>query len=116
MTDADIPILKKAYDLYRTFNEYRRLVPKSDRFTIYERSEGAILDMVECILEAGYSKSSDKVAILERASMKLNLLRFFVRLMKETRSIDAKKYIALQTHIDEIGRMLGGWIRSQGSK
>ncbi len=116
MTDADIPILKKVYDLYRTFNEYRRLVPKSDRFTIYERSEGAILDMVECILEAGYSKSSDKVAILERASMKLNLLRFFVRLMKETRSIDTKKYTALQTHIDEIGRMLGGWIRSQGSK
>jgi hypothetical protein len=116
MTDADIPILKKAYDLYRTFNEYRKLVPKQDRFTIYERSENAILDMTECILEAGYSKSSDKIAILERASMKLNLLRFFVRLMKEMRSIDTKKYIVLQAHIDEIGRMLGGWIRSQGSK
>src|SRR3989338_6950 len=116
MTDADIPILKKAYDLYRIFNEYRKLVPKADRHTIYERSENAILDMVECILEAGYSKSSDKTAILERASMKLNLLRFLVRLMKETRSIDAKKYTVLQSHIDEIGRMLGGWIRSQGIK
>ena len=116
MTDADIPILKKAYDLYRTFNEYRKLVPKADRHTIYERSENAILDMVECILEAGYSKSSDKTAILERASMKLNLLRFLVRLMKETRSIDAKKYTVLQSHIDEIGRMLGGWIGSQGIK
>ena len=116
MTDTDIPILKKSYDLYRTFNEYRRVIPKADRHTIYERSENAILDMVECILEAGYSKTSDKVVILERASTKLNLLRFFVRLMKETRSIDTKKYTALQTHIDEIGRMLGGWIRSQGSK
>lgn len=116
MNDADIPILKKSYDLYRTFNEYRKLVPKQDRFTIYDRSENAILDMVECLLEAGYSKSSDKAVILDRASMKLNLLRFFVRLMKETRSLDAKKYTALQTHIDEIGRMLGGWIRSQGSK
>ncbi|HEY4501499.1 MAG TPA: diversity-generating retroelement protein Avd [Candidatus Paceibacterota bacterium] len=116
MIDADIPILKKAYDLYRTFNEYRKLVPKQDRFTIYERSENAILDMVESILEAGYSKSSQKVVVLERASMKLNLLRFFVRLMKETRSIDTKKYTVLQAHIDEIGRMLGGWVRSQGSK
>ncbi|HEY4516408.1 MAG TPA: diversity-generating retroelement protein Avd [Candidatus Paceibacterota bacterium] len=116
MNDADIPILKKSYDLYRTFNEYRRVVPKADRHTIYERSENAILDMVEYILEAGYSKSGDKVAILERASVKLNLLRFFVRLMKETRSIDTKKYTVLQAHIDEIGRMLGGWIRSQGSK
>ena len=116
MNDADIPILKKSYDLYRTFNEYRRVVPKAVRHTIYERSENAILDMVEYILEAGYSKSGDKVAILERASVKLNLLRFFVRLMKETRSIDTKKYTVLQAHIDEIGRMLGGWIRSQGSK
>ncbi len=116
MNDADIPILKKSYDLYRTFNEYRRLVPKQDRFVIYERGEGAILDMVECLLEAGYSKSTDKVAILERASVKLNLLRFFVRLMKETRSIDTKKYTVLQSHIDEIGRMLGGWTRSQGSR
>ena len=71
MTDADIPILKKAYDLYRTFNDYRKLVPKSDRFTIYERSENAILDMVECILEAGYSKSTDKAAVLERAYAKV---------------------------------------------
>src|SRR3989344_6009328 len=116
MNDADIPILKKSYDLYRTFNEYRRVVPKADRHTIYERSENAILDMVEYILEAGYSKSGDKVAILERASVKLNLLRFFVRLMKETRCIDTKKYTVLQAHIDEIGRMLGGWISSQGSK
>lgn len=116
MTDADIPILKKSYDLYRTFNEYRKLVPKVDRHTLYERSENAILDMVECILEAGYSKSGDKVVILDRASMKLNLLRFLIRLMKETRSIDTKKYTALQSHIDEIGRMLGGWIRSQGSR
>lgn len=116
MNDSDIPILKKSHDLYRTFNEYRRLVPKQDRFTIYERSENAILDMVECILEAGYSKSRDKVVILERASIKLNLIRFFVRLMKETRSLDTKKYTTLQSHIDEIGRMLGGWIRSSASR
>lgn len=116
MADADIPILKKSYDLYRTLSGYRKLIPKQERFTIFERSENAILDMVECILEAGYSKSADKSLVLERASTKLNILRFFVRLMKETRSIDVKKYTALQEYIDEIGRMLGGWIRSQGMK
>ena len=114
MNDADIPILKKSYDLYRAFSGYRKLVPKQDRFAVYDRCEGAILDMVECILEAGYCKSGDKTALLERASVKLNLLRFFVRLMRDTRAIDTKKYTALQTPIDEIGRMLGGWIRSLG--
>ncbi len=114
MNDADIPILKKSYDLYRTFHEYRRVVPKAERFTLYERCENAILDMVEAILEAGYAKSVQKAAVLERASVKLNVVRFFIRLLKETRCIDVKKYATLQEMIDEIGRMLGGWIRSAG--
>lgn len=88
------------------------MVPKAERFTLYERCENAILDMIETILEAGYSKSAQKIVVLERASVKLNIVRFFIRLLKETRSIDIKKYTMLQELIDEIGRMLGGWIRS----
>ena len=72
-----------------------------------------MLDTLECFLEAGYTRQADKYAILERGSVKLNLFRFLIRLMKDTRSLDSKKYLILQTHIDEIGRMLGGWMRSQ---
>jgi len=32
--------------------------------------------------------------------------------MKEIKVIDNKKYTAIETIIDEIGRMLGGWIKS----
>lgn len=116
MNDSDIPILKKAYDLYRTFHTYRRVVPKVERFTLYERCENAILDMIEAILEAGYSRSGQKALVLEHTSVKLNIARFFIRLLKETRAIDVKKYAVLQEMVDEIGRMLGGWIRSTGAR
>ncbi len=114
MNDIDVPILKKSYELYQIFHDYRKLVLKSDRFTIFERSEDIIIDVIELFLEAGYSKSTsvNKAAILEKASVKLNILRFLIRLMKDTKSLDNKKYIILQEMIDEIGRMLGGWIRS----
>jgi len=112
MNDLDIPILKRSYDLYRTFHDYRKAVSKQDRFTIYNRSENLIIDVVELFLEAGYTKSCNKTAVLEKASVKLNVLRFLIRLMKESHVLDTKKYAALQTIIDEIGRMLGGWIRS----
>lgn len=112
MNDSDIPILKKVYELYKTFHEYRRLVPKHDRHTIYERSEHVILDIIECIYYAGYSKTTQKLAILDKASMKLNVLRLLVRLMKDTKTLDTKKYIVLQEIIDEIGRQIGGWSRS----
>ncbi len=112
MNENDIPIIKKSYELYKTFHDYRKIVPKAERFTVYERSETTILDILECFFEAGYTKGSSKIVLLERASVKLNLLRFLFRLMKETKTFDNKKYVALQAIIDEIGRMLGGWIRS----
>lgn len=116
MNDIDIPILKKTHELYSVFHEYRKVVFKADRFTIYERSENLIVDIIELFLEAGYTKSGNKSTILEKASVKLNTLRFFIRLMKETKTLDLKKYTILQEKIDEIGRMLGGWIRSNISR
>lgn len=115
MNDDDIPILKKLNELYKVFLEIRKLVPKQDRHTIYERSERALLDTIELLFHAGYAKSSTKTVILEKASVKLNLLRFLIRTMKETKTLDTKKYIRIQELVDEIGRMLGGWIRSTQS-
>ncbi len=112
MNDTDIPILKKTYDLYKTFHAYRKLVPKHDRFTIYERSEQLILEIIECFFQAGYSRSQYRAALLEKASVKLNMLRLFIRLMKDTKTLDTKKYVSLQEIIDDIGRQLGGWSRS----
>lgn len=112
MNENDIPILNKSYELYKLFHEYRKVVPKQDRFTIYERSEHVMLGVIELLLEASYGNKERKLITLEKVSVKLNVLRFLIRLMKETKTFDVKKYIALQALIDEIGRMTGGWIRS----
>lgn len=71
-----------------------------------------MLEVLENIMAASQMAKREKLPVLERASMKLNFLRVFIRLMYETKGIDMKKYVALQESIDEIGRMLGGWIRS----
>ena len=112
MNDFDVPIFKKSYDLYRVLHDYRRLVPKQDRFTLFERVDNTALDVIEGILLASSQQKSAKLPALERVSSKLNMLRVFIRLMKDTKAIDAKKYVAIESSIDEIGRMLGGWIRS----
>ena len=112
MNDIDIPILKKTYDLYQTLDDYRKVIPKQHRFTVFSRAEESVLDILEKFYEAGYVNGANRSVILDRASAKLNMLRLFVRLLKDTKALDAKKYIILQTAIDEIGRMLGGWIRS----
>lgn len=112
MNEFDIPILKKAYELYKIFHGYRKLIPKQDRFTIFERTENILLDVIEGIFQASQLPKQKKIPILEQVSLKLNMLRLFFRLMKDVKALDIKKYIALEEIVDEIGRMLGGWIRS----
>jgi hypothetical protein len=113
MNSFDIPIFKKSYDLYKTFQDYHRLIPKKDRFTTYERAENTLLDIIEGVFRAGVQSKSEKIKTLGEVSIKLNLFRVFIRLMKDVKSLDNKKYIFIQSEVDEIGRMLGGWMRFQ---
>ena len=112
MNEFDIPIFKKSYDLYKLLHEYRKLIPKHDRFTIFERCETVALNIIQGILRASGLRGRDKTPTLEEVSLNLNLLRVFIRLLKDVKAIDSKKYITLESAVDEIGRMLGGWIKS----
>ena len=112
MTEFDLPIFKKSYDLYKNFSEFRSLVAKQYKHTICERVEHCMLDVMENILRATHLQRIQKLPILEETSVRLNLLRVFIRLMKDTKAIDTRKYAILQADVDEIGRMLGGWIKS----
>jgi hypothetical protein len=43
-------------------------------------------------------------------------MRRFDKLSSDAKASSQKKYIALQEALDEIGRMLGGWIKSVKQK
>lgn len=112
MIETEIPIFKKTYELYKYLCSLRTKVPKQDRYTIFQKCDEALLDLLESIMEAGQIPKTKKLEILERANLKLGCLRIFVRLMKDIKSIDLKTYAIFEEKLDEIGRMLGGWIRS----
>lgn len=112
MQELDMPIFKKAYSLYKDFYTIRSSISKQDRYTIYLRVENTILEVIEKILLASQQNKLQKLPTLEQTSLKLNLLRVLIRIMKDVKAINIKKYATLEENIDEIGRMIGGWIKS----
>lgn len=112
MDEFDIPIFKKNYELYKSLNGMRATVPKQDRYVVWQRVENTSLDLTELLLHATALYKTEKLPVLDKASAKLNLLRVLIRLSHDTKAIDGKKYTTIQQQIDEIGRMLGGWIKS----
>lgn len=115
MNEFDIPIFKKTYDLFQSVFKLHQIVPKQIRYTLWQRLEDIILDILENIMQASLSAKENKLPTLDNASTKLNIVRVFIRLARDTKAIDNKKYVLLQKDVDEIGRMLGGWIRSMRS-
>lgn len=112
MAPEEIPILRKAYELYKAFYQYSINFPKKDKFGAAQKCENAILELIEKIIRASKSAKQNKVLILYDASVKLDVLKIFVRLLKDLKILDLKKYTILQQQVHEIGKMLGGWIKS----
>lgn len=57
-----------------------------------------------------YVKREEKALYIKVAIRKIDTLKLLLLILWETKSIDNKKYLAISEKIDEIGRMLGGWL------
>jgi four helix bundle protein len=108
----DVPIIQKTYDFYREFYKLIPQIPKLDRYTLAQKIEKSCLDMLELLICASRKEKNGKLQLLDQAATKLDLLKLFLRLGEETKAIPSKRYLDLSKMLQEIGRMLGGWIRS----
>jgi len=86
--------------------------PKKDRYTLGARCENLTLEILEMLLLANSKQKASRSLILNRVDVKLKILKTLVRLCFDIKIIDQKKYILMQERLQEIGKMLGGWIKA----
>lgn len=68
------------------------------------------MDVLELLFTVPIAPS--KIATLEQMSVKIDLLKILLRLAKDTKALSSGRYIELQSALQEIGKMLGGWLRA----
>lgn len=79
-----------------------------------DRLELVALDTLELFLEAVYSR--EKTPLLQKANVKLEKTRYYVRLCKDLKLISLDRYEVISKKINDIGIQLGGWIKQQRAK
>jgi hypothetical protein len=84
--------------------------PRSRKFILGDRIEAAALDVLDALIAATYTKGRD--GMLSRANLGLERLRFFMRLSRELKLIDIRCYEHAARGLDDVGRMVGGWIKA----
>ena len=98
--------------IYKLWHDFFPDFPKDSRQTLGQKIDGLFLEVIENIIKAGYSDKAEKEIFLKRASVKLDLLKLFLQVSWEIKALDNKKYINLSEKLNEVGKMLGGWLRS----
>ena len=110
---ADIPIVHSFYQLYASLDTYIKQFPKSERYTLGATLQNQLLQAFEQILIAAANTDANvKSRHLKQVSAKVDLLRLLIRLAKDCKCLSNQAYIELESGLHEIGRMLGGWIKS----
>jgi len=103
-------LYQKVYDfllyVYPVIGRY----PKFEKFTLQTQTKNCIVDFQRSIIRA--NKSSTKKSHLYEADALLEELKMLVRLAHDLRYIPPQRYETISKKIMEIGRLLGGLIKS----
>ncbi len=84
--------------------------PRNRRFTLGERIETAILEVLETLVEAAYSR--ERRPLLKQANIRLAVVRHLWRAAYELKVISVKRFEHGAKLINELGKQIGGWLRS----
>lgn len=84
--------------------------PRAQKFTLGDRIQGTALDVLDGLTEANYSR--DCIPALSQVNLRLERLRLLFRLSLDLRLLDPRRYEFAARALDEIGRLVGGWIRA----
>lgn len=112
MQQTHTTIVMRSYELLKHAIPVLNRLPKSQKFTLGDRIQQMLTEVLEKLIEASYAPPAQKKEILPQANILLEKLRFFFRLAHELGYLSMAQYKEMTLRTDEIGRMAGGWLKS----
>ena len=108
----EIAIIHKTYKFYLYLHKTVETIPKQDRFTIGLRCENVTLDILEMLYEANAKHGQNRLTVMQSLDLKLKIIQALIKALFDIKAIDDKKFLSLSEPLIEIGKMLGGWIKT----
>jgi len=107
----DLPIFVKWLDFLKWLLTTTEKFPKKVKYTFSDRLNTLALDMLEELVEARYSRN--KWEFLRRCNLRIEKLRVLLRISYESRFLSHDAYKHSMYGLNEIGKMVGGWMKQQ---
>lgn len=105
------PVIVKSYNLLLWYIKKLSALPKNHRFTIGETIQRELLELLMNLTEAVYTK--EKEELLKKANLNIEKLRLLTKLLTDLTVLSSKNRQFIGESLNEIGLMVGGWLRSR---
>jgi len=102
------------YELYKEIFLISNSLPKNTKYSLGQSMEKSVLDLLETLI---YSKNASlplKQTYLLKSQANLEIMTMKIRLLLELKLANETSIFQIQAKLQEVGRMLGGWIKSIG--
>lgn len=104
------PALEAMYQLLLWLVPTLEKFPRSQKFLLGDRLQTQALAVLDCLIAATYSR--DRTGYLRSANLELEKLRFGIRLAKDLKHLEFKRYEYAARALDDVGRLVGGWLKA----
>ena len=108
----DLKLFHKWYEFMKWLHSLLNKFPKSEKYTMAQKIENISMNVLEGIIQS--NNDFDKTDSIKKTIVELDKLRVFFRMSKDLNFISFNQYEFGVKQIDEIGRMLGGWLKKYG--
>ena len=107
-------ILQKVFDMIQYAYPALAQYPKSEKFSLVTDIKHILDEMLELTIEA--QKKYFKKTTLQELDVTIAKLKAYLRLSYILKFLPTKKYEVWSGMVVEIGKMLGGWLRTVNQK
>ena len=108
----ELKILQKTYDMIKYGNQCLLQFPRAERYALAAEIKQSMYKILRLIIQANKQRNKRQLQI--EIDTELDVLRTFIRLAadNQTKYLPLRKYEIWSKQLNEIGKMLGGWMKS----
>ena len=106
----ELKIKQKCEDMIVYAYKALRQYPRAEKYGLVSDTKKAMYELLRLIIIC--NKKYYKKTTMQEVDTQLDIIRSFVRMAFNMQYISFKKYEVWIAKLDEIGRMIGGWVKA----
>lgn len=106
----NLKVYQKTYDMIEYGYVALKQFPRSEKHTFVAEIKETMMTILRLIVST--NKKYYKKTTMRELDTELEMLRTYIRLAKDLEFLPFKKYEIWSKKVNEIGKLIGGWLKS----